>query len=101
MILIILFNTDLYVFQLLKWVGKNFIFGFGRHIYKYYRYYDYLLFTKGQNTPLCSIRNLSPDVLDEDDGNNEDIGLINSFDVIENSTSTNEQICIILNIFYF
>lgn len=63
------------------------------------RYYDYLLFTKDQDTPLSSVSNLSPEILNEDDENNEydNNDVNNSIGVGENSIPTNEQVCFTLN----
>ncbi|KAL4104590.1 hypothetical protein QTP88_019884 [Uroleucon formosanum] len=58
-------------------------------------YYDYLLFTKDQDTPLSSVSNLSPEMFNEDNENNEfDSNYVNSsIGIGENSIEpTNEQV---------
>lgn len=69
-----------------------------------YRYYDYLLFTKDQDTPLSSVSNLSPEMFNEDNENNEfDSNYVNSsIGIGENSIEpTNEQVCFTLNNNYY
>jgi hypothetical protein len=69
-----------------------------------YRYYDYLLFTKDQDTPLSSVSNLSPEMFNDDNENNEfDSNYVNSsIGIDENSIElTNEQVCFTLNNNYY
>lgn len=69
------------------------------YVINIYKYYDYLLFTKDQDTPLSSVSNLSPENLNEDDKNNEynNNDVDNYIGVGKNPTITNERVCFTLN----